>query len=75
MSLIDGPYLEFEKPILELEKKISDMEEFSRVENIELKGEIQSLQSKLKKLQDNIFSNLTRWQRVQLARHPKRQKI
>ncbi|MCP4566681.1 MAG: acetyl-CoA carboxylase carboxyltransferase subunit alpha [FCB group bacterium] len=70
--MIEGPYLEFEKPILELEKKISDMEEFSRVENIELDGEIQSLQNKLKKLQDNIFSNLTRWQKVQLARHPKR---
>lgn len=70
--MIEGPYLEFEKPILELEKKISDMEEFSRVENIELDGEIKSLQNKLKKLQDNIFSNLSRWQIVQLARHPRR---
>lgn len=70
--MVDGPYLDFEKPILELQKKISDMEEFSRVENIELDGEINSLQKKLKKLQGNIFSNLTRWQKVQLARHPKR---
>ena len=70
--MIEGPYLDFEKPILELQKKISDMEEFSRVENIELDGEIRSLQGKLKKLQEDIFSGLTRWQRVQLARHPKR---
>ncbi len=70
--MIEGPYLDFEKPILELQKKISDMEEFSRVENIELDGEIRSLQGKLKKLQDDIFSSLTRWQRVQLARHPRR---
>ncbi len=70
--MAEGPYLEFEKPIVELQKKISDMEEFSRVENIELEGEIKSLQGKLKKLQDSIFSNLTRWQRVQLARHPRR---
>lgn len=70
--MIEGPYLDFEKPILELQKKISDMEEFSRVENIELDSEIQSLQAKLAKLQDSIFSNLTRWQRVLLARHPKR---
>jgi acetyl-CoA carboxylase carboxyl transferase subunit alpha len=70
--MIEGPYLDFEKPILELQKKISDMEEFSRVENIELTSEIKALQGKLQKLQDNIFSNLSRWQRVQLARHPKR---
>ena len=70
--MVDGPYLDFEKPILELQKKISDMEEFSRIENIELDGEITSLHKKLKKLQGNIFSNLTRWQKVQLARHPKR---
>jgi len=70
--MIEGPYLEFEKPILELQQKIADMQEFSRAENIELTDEIQSLQAKLAKLQDSIFSNLTRWQRVQLARHPKR---
>lgn len=70
--MIEGPYLEFEKPILELQQKIADMQEFSRAENIELTDEIQSLQAKLTKLQDSIFSNLTRWQRVQLARHPKR---
>jgi acetyl-CoA carboxylase carboxyl transferase subunit alpha len=70
--MIDGPYLDFEKPILELQKKISDMKEFSRVENIELGSEIKSLEGKLTKMQDSIFANLTRWQRVQLARHPKR---
>jgi acetyl-CoA carboxylase carboxyl transferase subunit alpha len=70
--MIEGPYLEFEKPILELQKKISDMKEFSRVENIELSSEIKSLEGKLKKMQDSIFANLSRWQRVQLARHPRR---
>lgn len=70
--MIEGPYLDFEKPILELQKKISDMEEFSRVENIELDGEIRSLQAKLKKMRASIYANLTRWQRVQLARHPRR---
>lgn len=70
--MIEGPYLEFEKPILDLEKKISDMQEFSRVENIDFESEIKSLQGKLKKMQKGIFANLSRWQRVQLARHPKR---
>jgi acetyl-CoA carboxylase carboxyl transferase subunit alpha len=70
--MVEGPYLDFEKPIVELRKKISDMKEFSRVENIELDSEIQSLEAKLKKMQDSIFANLTRWQRVLLARHPRR---
>lgn len=70
--MIEGPYLDFEKPILELQKKISDMEEFSRSENIELDSEIKALQSKLEKMRQSVFANLTRWQRVQLARHPKR---
>ncbi|MFH1701651.1 MAG: acetyl-CoA carboxylase carboxyltransferase subunit alpha [Candidatus Zixiibacteriota bacterium] len=70
--MANGSHLEFEKPILELQKKISDMQEFSRVENIELDSEIKSLQNKLRKMQDGIFANLTRWQKVQLARHPMR---
>lgn len=68
----DGAFLEFEKPIVELEKKISDMRDFAIGENIELSREITSLEDKLSKLRDDIFSKLTRWQRVQLARHPRR---
>lgn len=68
----DGPVLEFERPIVELEKKISDMKDFSVGESIELDGEIVSLQKKLEKLCEEIYSNLTRWQKVQLSRHPKR---
>ncbi|MBD3333838.1 acetyl-CoA carboxylase carboxyltransferase subunit alpha [candidate division GN15 bacterium] len=68
----DGPVLEFERPIVELEKKISDMKDFSVGESIQLDGEIVSLQKKLEKLREEIYSNLTRWQKVQLSRHPKR---
>jgi acetyl-CoA carboxylase carboxyl transferase subunit alpha len=65
-------YLDFERPIVELEKKISDMKDFSVGENIQLNGEIKSLQKKLEKLRTDIYSSLTRWQRVQLSRHPRR---
>lgn len=68
----DGPYLEFEKPIAELQKKISDMRDFSIGDKIDFSGEIASLERKLDKLREEIFTNLTRWQRVQLSRHPKR---
>ncbi len=64
--------MEFERPIVELEKKISDMKDFSVGESIELGGEIASMEKKLTKLREEIYSNLTRWQVVQLARHPKR---
>lgn len=70
--MANGPYLDFEKPIVELEKKISDMRDFAVGENIELTSEITSLEEKLGKLRTDIFSGLSRWQRVQLARHPKR---
>ncbi|MEW6413134.1 MAG: acetyl-CoA carboxylase carboxyltransferase subunit alpha [Candidatus Zixiibacteriota bacterium] len=65
-------FLDFERPIVELEKKISDMKDFSVGEDIELSGEITSMERKLAKLRQEIYSGLTRWQKVQLSRHPKR---
>lgn len=68
----DRPILEFEKPIVDLEKKISDMRDFAVGEAIELTSEIEALERKLEKLRTEIFSNLSRWQKVQLSRHPLR---
>jgi len=65
-------YLEFERPLVELEKKISDMKDFVVGENIQLDAEVRSMQEKLEKLRTEIYSSLTRWQRVQLSRHPRR---
>lgn len=65
-------YLDFEKPIVELEKKIADIRDFASGESVELSKEIAALEKKLERLQKEIYSKLTRWQRVQLARHPKR---
>ncbi len=70
--MADRQILEFEKPILELEKKISDMKDFAAGANLELSGEISSLETKLEKMRDEIYSGLSRWQKVQLARHPRR---
>jgi acetyl-CoA carboxylase carboxyl transferase subunit alpha len=64
--------LDFERPIAELEKKIQDMKDFSSGEDIELSQEIKRLEKRAEKLRQEIFRNLTPWQRVQLARHPKR---
>ncbi|HOD66110.1 MAG TPA: acetyl-CoA carboxylase carboxyltransferase subunit alpha [candidate division Zixibacteria bacterium] len=68
----EGPILDFERPIRELEKKISGMKDFSIGESIELSGEIALLERKLERLREEVYSNLNRWQMVQLSRHPKR---
>ncbi|MBI3579479.1 MAG: acetyl-CoA carboxylase carboxyltransferase subunit alpha [Ignavibacteriales bacterium] len=62
--------LDFEKPVIELEQKIVEMRKYA--DNLDIAGEITTLEKKVDKLRDSIFSNLTRWQRVQLARHPDR---
>lgn len=62
--------LEFEKPILELEQKMEEMRRYA--ENPDVAAEIAKLEERVIQLQQSVFSNLTRWQRVQLARHPDR---
>ncbi|MFC1728892.1 acetyl-CoA carboxylase carboxyltransferase subunit alpha [candidate division KSB1 bacterium] len=64
--------LEFEKPIIELEKKIDEMREYSVTESVDMSEEIYKLEKRCQKLKKEVYSNLTRWQRVQLARHPER---
>lgn len=62
--------LEFEKPIVELEQKIAEMRELGQ--QIDISKEISDLELKINDLRIDIYKNLTRWQRVQLARHPER---
>lgn len=69
---MNGFVFDFERPIVELEKKIEEMKEYSYIENVELQEEIANLEKKAEKLRKEIYSKLTRWQRVQLARHPQR---
>jgi acetyl-CoA carboxylase carboxyl transferase subunit alpha len=62
--------LDFEKPILELDQKIDEMRKYS--DSLDIEDEIAQLEKKVQELRVNIYSNLTRWQKVQLARHPDR---
>jgi acetyl-CoA carboxylase carboxyl transferase subunit alpha len=62
--------LDFEKPIIELEQKIAEMRKYA--DNLDIADEIAILETKVDQLRENVYSNLTRWQRVQLARHPDR---
>lgn len=64
-------FLDFEKPLMELEQKITGLRDYS-TDSVDFSSDINKLEKKANKLRDEIFSNLTRWQRTQLARHPAR---
>ena len=66
--------LDFEKPILELEAKLDDLKKHPEKHSlgISFEEEIKQMEKKIAETRKQIFSNLTAWQRVQLARHPRR---
>lgn len=64
--------LEFEKPIVELETTLEALQKQAEEQKIDLSAQIKSIEEKLEATKKEIFTNLTPWQRVQLARHPKR---
>ncbi len=64
--------LDFEKPIVELEEKIAGMKSLAHQSSVDVTEALQSLQEKLQKLKEETYTNLTRWQRVQLSRHQDR---
>lgn len=64
--------LEFEKPIAELEAKLAEWESLSSSNNMSVDDELNALKRKIEETKKNIYSSLTPWQRVQLARHPNR---
>jgi len=66
--------LDFEKPIIELQAKLDDLRQHPEKHSlgISFEEEIQIIERKLEETRRHIFLNLTPWQRVQLARHPRR---
>lgn len=66
--------LDFEKPIFELQKKLEDLRQHPETHAIDVsfEEEIALIEAKIEETRKQIYSNLTPWQRVQLARHPKR---
>lgn len=64
--------LEFEKPLRELEGQLRRLQEASAESNMDVSDEIAAIERKIEKTKREVYSGLTVWQRVQLARHPKR---
>ncbi len=65
-------YLDFEQPIADLDSKIDELKHLSTESGINIAEEVARLQTKSKSLTEKIFSDLSTWQKAQLARHPKR---
>ena len=64
--------LPFEKPIIELEEKLKELRTFSETQDIDVSTEIQRMDEKIRVMRRKIYSDLTAWQKVQIARHPLR---
>jgi acetyl-CoA carboxylase carboxyl transferase subunit alpha len=64
--------LEVEKPLLELEQKIRELRQVNQAGQVDLSREIQQLERKADELKKSIYSQLSAWDRVQIARHSQR---
>ena len=64
--------LEFERPVRELQDKLDKMQIFAREHNVDMTRQLDELEKEIETTARDTFANLTPWQRVQLARHPKR---
>ncbi|MCC5789766.1 MAG: acetyl-CoA carboxylase carboxyltransferase subunit alpha [Opitutales bacterium] len=64
--------LEFERPLRDLQNKLEDLKRTSEENKVDVKSEIDSIVAKLEITKKDIYTNLSPWQRVQIARHPKR---
>ena len=74
MAKTDAQYLlDFEKPLYELEQKLEEMRTFDKEDrSVDLSNEIEALAGRIRELRISIYEDLTRWQHVQIARHPLR---
>lgn len=65
-------FLEVEKPLEKLEEKIEELRRLNAQGSVDLRQEIALLEEKAYKLKEEIFRSLSPWEKVQIARHPKR---
>jgi acetyl-CoA carboxylase carboxyl transferase subunit alpha len=64
--------LDYERALLEIEHRIRELEKLAETSKVDVSAEIESLRREHKRQTHTIFENLTPWQRIQLARHPRR---
>jgi acetyl-CoA carboxylase carboxyl transferase subunit alpha len=64
--------LDFERPLAELERQIESLRAGTRANKLDLAAEVAGLERRLAAEREQVYSNLSAWQRVQLSRHPRR---
>src|SRR5689334_16150873 len=64
--------LEFEKPLRDLTRKLEELRQQALESNVNLSDQIVSIEKEIEATKREIYSNLTPWQRVGIARHPRR---
>lgn len=64
--------LPFESPVHELQTKLKELEAFSQEQDIDVSHEIKNMKDKIEQTRNEIYNNLSAWQKVQVARHPNR---
>ncbi len=69
---MNGYALPFEKPVVELRNKLEELRKASEGHEVDMTQEVERIQKKIRETQEKIYSNLTPWQQVQIARHPTR---
>lgn len=62
----------FEEPVIKLREKIDELKEFAKTADVDMTGEIETLEARLHQLEEKIYSEMEPWDRVQVARHPER---
>ncbi|RHW33475.1 acetyl-CoA carboxylase carboxyl transferase subunit alpha [Lysinibacillus yapensis] len=64
--------MNFEEPVVKLREKIEELKEVAKTANVDMSGEISTLESRLQQLETKIYTNMEPWDRVQVARHAQR---
>jgi acetyl-CoA carboxylase carboxyl transferase subunit alpha len=65
-------YLDFEKPLADLEQRLNELKQLGENNRVDVSEAVRTLEDSIARLREELFNNLTRWQRVQLSRHPDR---
>src|SRR3569832_1999522 len=64
--------LDFEKPLRDLAKELDNLHQKALERDVNVTNEVRSVEKRISDAQRDIYTKLTPWQRVQIARHPKR---
>lgn len=72
MATINKQIFDFERPIYDLQQRLEEMQKISADNNVDMSDAMQALEKNIAELKVSIYEKLTRWQRVQISRHPER---